>query len=114
MVGSDWQRGGILQSADDIEVWHTWLDHHHVSTFGFVQGGLDQCFAAVGWVLLVGLLVAESWVAVKGVTEWPVVRGGVLGGVGEDGDIGETFRIQSIADCLNASVLYAFVVSAGD
>ena len=105
MVGSDRECGVVLQAADNIQVRHTRLDHEHIGTFSGIQSSLDKSLATVGRILLVSLLISEARVAVQGITEGTVVRGGIFGSVRQDGDISESFRIQSIANGLDTSVL---------
>ena len=54
-----------LYPADDIEVRHTGLNHHHVSPFCKVEGNFMKCFVAVGDVHLIAVLAAGTQVSAR-------------------------------------------------
>mmetsp|Transcript_27969 Transcript_27969/g.82243 ORF Transcript_27969/g.82243 Transcript_27969/m.82243 type:complete len:324 (-) Transcript_27969:492-1463(-) len=106
MVGRNREGSGVLQAADHVEVGHAGLHHEHVGALGMVEGSLDECLPPVRWILLVCLLVSEARVAVQSVTERAVVCRSVLSRVGKDGHIGETLRVEGIADGADTAVLF--------
>mmetsp|Transcript_27970 Transcript_27970/g.82252 ORF Transcript_27970/g.82252 Transcript_27970/m.82252 type:complete len:290 (-) Transcript_27970:492-1361(-) len=104
MVGRNREGSGVLQAADHVEVGHAGLHHEHVGALGMVEGSLDECLPPVRWILLVCLLVSEARVAVQSVTERAVVCRSVLSRVGKDGHIGETLRVEGIANGADTAV----------
>mmetsp|Transcript_30588 Transcript_30588/g.50510 ORF Transcript_30588/g.50510 Transcript_30588/m.50510 type:complete len:352 (-) Transcript_30588:13-1068(-) len=104
MVGSNRQIRIILQTTNDIQIRHARLDHEHISTLRFIEGCFNECLAAIGGVLLVGLLVAKARVGIEGIAKWSVVGRGVLGRVGQNGNVGKAFGIEGIANSLDAAV----------
>mmetsp|Transcript_2163 Transcript_2163/g.3026 ORF Transcript_2163/g.3026 Transcript_2163/m.3026 type:complete len:215 (-) Transcript_2163:398-1042(-) len=104
MVSSNWEWGVILKATNYIEVWHTWFNHEHVSTLLCVKSSLDECFATVGGVLLVGFLIAESWMTIQSITEWTIVSRSVFSSVGENRNVSETLRVKSITNCLHTPI----------
>ena len=105
MVGRNGQIRVILESSNNIQIGHAWLDHEHVRAFGLVESGFDQGLATIGWVLLVGLFIPKAWVGIEGVAERTVVGRCVFGSVGEDRNVSETFRVERVANGLDATVL---------
>mmetsp|Transcript_51764 Transcript_51764/g.125476 ORF Transcript_51764/g.125476 Transcript_51764/m.125476 type:complete len:461 (+) Transcript_51764:94-1476(+) len=109
VVGRDGQVGVVLEELDDVEVWHPGLDHQHVGPLGGVEGALDERLPRVGGVHLVRLLVGGGVGALAGgrverVAEWAVEGRGVLGRVGDAGNVGEAVIVKSVTDGADAAV----------
>src|SRR5664279_698083 len=86
LVGERRQAELVFDTADDVEVRHARLDHHHVGALGDVERHFAQRFVAVARVHLVDLLVAFSQVGGRadGVAKRAVEGARVLGAVGHD------------------------------
>jgi hypothetical protein len=86
LVGEGRHAERVLHPAQDVEVGHAGLDHHHVGALGDVERHLAQRLVAVARVHLVDLLVALAEVGGRadGVAERAVEGARVLGAVGHD------------------------------
>ena len=104
MVGGNGEAGRLAQPQDHVEVGESRLDEENIGALKLIELRLNVRLASIRRILLVGLLVSKARVGVERVTEGAVVRGGVLGGVREDGDIGEALGVESVADGADAPV----------
>ena len=87
VVGGQRHRDLVAHRGQHVERRHGGLDHDHVRALGHVLRDFGQRLAAVARVLLVGPAVTAAGDGdVDRVAERAVERGGVLGGVGQDGD----------------------------
>ena len=60
LVGERGHAERVFHAADDIEIRHARLDHHHVGPFGDVEGDFADRFVGVGRVHLIRAFVAAA------------------------------------------------------
>ena len=56
LIDRHWDRERIVQSADNIQVWHARFHHHDISTFLNIESNFSDRFVGVGWIHLVRFL----------------------------------------------------------
>src|SRR5699024_10537004 len=97
LVGPDRHAAGGGDVGEYVEEGAGRFDHHRIGAFGDVEFCLAQSFAPVGGVELVAAPVAGE-LGVGRLPEGAVEGGGVLGGVGEYGDVGVARPVERVTD----------------
>ena len=60
VIGRDRPLGLLSEFRNDVEIECGGFDHQDICAFFFVQSRFEKGFAAIGWVHLIGFLVAED------------------------------------------------------
>ena len=96
---------GVLHAPDDVEVWHSRLDHDHVGALGDVEADFAQSLVGIRRIHLIRALVADQCrVGADGVTERTIETRGVLRRVGKNLHLVMTRGIERAADGTDAAV----------
>jgi len=105
LIGKHRNLEPLLHPPHDVEIGQARLDHDAVGPLGNVERDLAQRLFGIGWVHLIGLLVAlQQSTRAHGIAEWAVKGAGIFRGIAHDLDIGVPVHLQRHADRLDPPV----------